>query len=197
VAAHPAFFGIDRVFATPRRRLLQRETDLQSLKNEHPAALDTRLLDIQPIEQFKTMGASDHVVDPDRWRLIVTGKVQLPVDLTYAELLALPAVEENVLLICPGVFTIHARWKGVAVREILEIARVRADAATITLHGPPGAYEKVEGFQPDEVAAGRVFLAYAVNGRTLPGKHGFPLRAVAPDRFGSDWVKYVYKIEVR
>jgi sulfoxide reductase catalytic subunit YedY len=196
-AAHPAFFGIDRAFATPRRRLLPRETDLQSLKHEHPAALDTRLLDIQPIDQFKTMGASDHTEDPNRWRLAVAGKVQRPLNLTYAELLALPAMEETVLLICPGVFTIHARWKGVAVREILKTAQAHADVTAVTLHGPPGAYEKVEGFQTDEVAAGKVFLAYAVNGQTLPMKHGFPLRAVAADRFGSDWVKYVYKIEAR
>jgi sulfoxide reductase catalytic subunit YedY len=117
--------------------------------------------------------------------------------LAYAELLALPAVEENVLLICPGVFTIHARWKGVTLREILKTAGAQADLTSVTVHGPQGLYEKVEGFQTDEVAAGKVLLAYAVNGQTLPKKHGFPLRAVAADRYGSDWVKYVYKIEAR
>lgn len=197
LAVHPAFSVVDRAFAATGRRLLPKETDLQSLKNEHPASLDTRLLDIQPIDQFKTMGASDHTEDPNRWRLTVAGKVQRPLNLTYAELLALPAMEEKVLLICPGVFTIHARWKGVALRDILKTAQAHADVTTVTLHGPPGAYEKVEGFQMDEVTAGKVFLAYAVNGQTLPMKHGFPLRAVAADRFGSDWVKYVYKIEAR
>jgi sulfoxide reductase catalytic subunit YedY len=197
LAAHPAFACIERAFAATPRRLLPKETDLQSLRNEHPATLDTRHLDILPIDQFKTMGISDHTVDLDQWRLTVTGKVQRPLSLTYAELLALPAVEENVLLICPGIFTIHARWKGVAVHEILRTARALADVATITLHGPQGPYEKVEGFKPEELAAGRVFLAYAVNGQTLPRKHGFPLRVVAGDRFGSDWVKYVYKIEAR
>jgi len=33
--------------------------------------------------------------------------------------------------------------------------------------------------------------------KTRRQKHGFPLRVVAEDRFGSDWVKYVYKIEAR
>jgi sulfoxide reductase catalytic subunit YedY len=41
-----------------------------------------------------------------------------------------------------------------------------------------------------------VFLAYAVNGKILPQKHGSPLRVVADGTFGSDWVKYVYGIEV-
>jgi len=44
--------------------------------------------------------------------------------------------------------------------------------------------------------ADTVFLAYGVNGKTLPQKHGFPLRVVAEDTYGSDWVKYVYGLEV-
>ena len=111
--------------------------------------------------------------------------------------LALPAMEENVLLICPGIFTIHATWKGVSAREILGQAGLKEGATHVTLHGPPGPYEKVEEFTLADVDSGKIFLAYGVNGQTLPQKHGFPLRAVAADRFGSDWVKFVYKLEAR
>jgi sulfoxide reductase catalytic subunit YedY len=197
LAVRPGFSDVGGALAAVQRRLLPKKTDLQSLRNEHPKALDTRNLNIMPIDQFQTMGLSDHPMDIDQWRLTITGKVQQPLKLTYAELLALPAVEENVLLICPGVFTIHARWKGVALHELLKTTGAQADVTSITLHGPQGPYEKVEGFNPAEVASGKVFLAYAVNGQTLPLKHGFPLRAVAADRYGSDWVKYVYKIEAR
>ena len=197
LAVHPAFTFVGRALATAERRLLPKETDLQSLKNEHPSTLDTRQLEIIPVESFQTMGATDHAISLDQWRLEVAGKVQHPLKLTYAELLALPPVEENVLLICPGIFTIHARWKGVAVREILKMAGALEGVTHVTLHGPEGAYEKVEDFQLAEVESGRVFLAYGVNGQALPQKHGFPLRAVAADRFGSDWVKFVYKLEAR
>ncbi len=197
LAVQPAFSLVGRVFAAAPRRLLPKETDLQSLKDEHPSALDTRQLEIMPVEGFRTMGPTDYEVSLDQWRLEVTGRVHRPLKLTYDEILALPAVEENVLLICPGVFTIHAAWKGVAVREILKRTGLQEGTAYVTLHGPPGPYEKVEGFKLAEVDSGRVFLAYGVNGRTLPQKHGFPLRAVAADRFGSDWVKFVYKLEAR
>jgi sulfoxide reductase catalytic subunit YedY len=197
VASHPAWAFVGRVWAATQRRLLPKGTDLQSLKNEHPAALDTRELEIMTVESFRTMGATDYVASLDQWRLEVTGKVKHPLKLTYAELLALPALEENVLLICPGIFTIHAAWKGVAVREILGRAGLQKAATHVTLHGPPGPYEKVEDFKLTEVDAGKVFLAYDVNGQALPQKHGFPLRAVAPDRLGSDWVKFVYKLEAR
>jgi sulfoxide reductase catalytic subunit YedY len=197
LAVHPAFSYAGKAFATVQRRLLPKETDLQNLKNEHPTALDTRQLEIMPVDSFRTMGAVDHAVSLGRWRLEVTGKVDRPLALTYAEVLALPPVEENVLLICPGIFTIHARWKGVAVREILKMAGAPEGVTHVTLHGPEGPYEKVEDFKLEEVQSGRVFLAYGVNGQTLPQKHGFPLRAVAADRFGSDWVKFVYKIDAR
>jgi DMSO/TMAO reductase YedYZ molybdopterin-dependent catalytic subunit len=197
MAVHPAFSFVGRAVAAAPRKLLPKETDLQSLKNEHPAALDTRQLEIMPVESFRTMGSTDHEVSLDQWRLEVTGKVKRPLKLTYAELLALPAVEEKVLLICPGIFTIYAAWKGVFVREILGRTGLKEGATHVTLHGPPGPYEKVEEFTLADVDSGKILLAYGVNGRTLPQKHGFPLRAVAADRFGSDWVKFVYKLEAR
>lgn len=196
-AVHPAGAFVGQALAAAQRRLLLKETDLQSLRDEHPTALDTRHLEIMPVESFRTMGATDYAVSLDQWRLEVTGRVKQALKLTYAELLALPAVEENVLLICPGVFTIHAAWKGVPAREILRRAGLRDGATHVTLHGPPGPYEKVEEFKMAEVDSGKLLLAYAVNGQALPQKHGFPLRAVAADRFGSDWVKFVYKVAAR
>lgn len=197
LAAQPALSLVGEAVAATRRRILPRGTDLQRLKNEHPTALDTRNLEIMPVESFQTMGATDHTAALDQWRLEVTGRVTHPIQLSYAEIQELPATEENVLLICPGIFTIHATWKGVPVGEILKRAGRQQEATHVTLHGPPGPYEKVESFKMAEVDSGRVFLAYAVNGQSLPQKHGFPLRVVAPDRFGSDWVKFVYKIEAR
>jgi sulfoxide reductase catalytic subunit YedY len=197
LAVHPVLSFLHSAFAAVQRRVLPKGTDLQSLTHEHPSAVDARNLDIMPIEAFNTMGLSDHPVSLDLWRLEVAGRVKTPLRLTYDELRALPAVEGNVLLICPGIFTINAHWKGVAVSELLKTAGAEEGVSYVTVHGPQGNYEKVENFTPAEVAAGKVFLAYAVNGQALPQKHGFPLRVVAEDRFGSDWVKYVYKIEAR
>ena len=194
---NPAPDFIRRALAALQRRLLPEGTELQSLINEHPVNLDTRNLKIMSLESFSTMGLTDHSVDLSMWGLVVTGKVKKPLKLSYTEILTLPAVEENALLVCPGFFTIHARWKGIAVNEVLSMAEPLDGVAHVTVHGPEGPYEKVEAFDRGEVESGQVFLAYAVNGQPLPQKHGFPLRAVAADRLGSDWVKFVYKVEAR
>ncbi|MFW6333331.1 MAG: molybdopterin-dependent oxidoreductase [Thermodesulfobacteriota bacterium] len=79
--------------------------------------------------------------------------------------------------------------------ELLGRAGVDPKAAYVELKGPPGDYEKVERFPLAEARSDQVFLAYWVNGRDLPEKHGFPLRAVAEDHMGSVWVKFVQTVE--
>ncbi len=48
----------------------------------------------------------------------------------------------------------------------------------------------------EDLLSNKVFLAYELNGKPLPQRHGFPLRAVAEGYYGYDWVKYVYKVTV-
>ena len=48
----------------------------------------------------------------------------------------------------------------------------------------------------NRMGAEKVFLAYQVNGKPLPERHGFPLRLVADDHYGSRWVKYVERVKV-
>jgi sulfoxide reductase catalytic subunit YedY len=192
----PIQAALQNAYAKTKRFILPKDTKMTGLINKNPATLDTRNLEVIPLKDFETMGLTDHQVDLNTWRLEVTGKVKKPLNLTYSQLLALPVIEKNVLLICPGVFTNHGRWKGISVLELLKMAEAGAGITHVTFRGPEGSYEKVERFEMTEIVSHKVFLAYQVNGRVLPRKHGFPLRIVAEDHYGSSWVKYVYKIEV-
>ncbi len=187
--------ALRRAWAQTKRVIVPQGTDLSTLRNENPAMLDARHLEVLPLKNFKTMGLSDHEVDLASWRLIVGGNVAAEARLTYSEITALPSMERNVLLICPGVFVNHGKWKGISLMTVLNLAKMHADTTHITVYGPQGPYEKVERFPIADVRLNKVFLAYAVNGEKLPQKHGFPLRIVAEDYYGDDWVKYVYKIE--
>lgn len=186
---------ITRAYAQTKRILLPKGTDLSTLINKNPADLDTRNLELLPLQEFRTMGLTDHEVDLNTWRLEIGGHVAAASKLTYEQILELPSIERNVLLICPGVFSNHGRWKGISLMTLLDLARMKPGTTRVTAYGPQGPYEKVERFPIDDIRSDKVFLAYAVNGEALPQKHGFPLRIVAEDYYGADWVKYVYKIE--
>lgn len=200
VVAMGGFFSplpvlVRNVWAAIEKRTLPKGTDPGSLRDLNPADLDTVNLETMPLVDFRTMGDTDVNIDLKRWQLQIGGLVHNPATFTYSQILSLPAVEREVLLICPGVFSNHGRWKGISGKSLLETTAVKADAMKVAVHGRShsGDYEVVfpmEAFESD-----RVFLAYRVNGEALPVKHGFPLRVVAEGHLGSDWAKYVYRIE--
>lgn len=189
------FLSILRVaYAKAQKVILPRDTKRQSLIHRNPGALDTRNLDTTPLKDFETMGVSDYEVNVDDWRLEVSGHVKMPLTLTYSQILTLPSIEKNVLLICPGFFANHGRWKGISIGTLLEKAKMEKSVTHVTFAGQKGANEKVETFPIEDILSNKVFLAYGVNGETLPKKHGFPLRVVAAGYYGDDWLKYVYKV---
>ena len=182
------------LWARAKKIILPKGTRMNSLVGKNPATLDTRNLDLTPVQAFGTMGLSNYDVDLKKWQLEIVGQVQRSLKLTYDQILAMPSIEKNVLLICPGVFAYHARWKGISVARLLEKAGVDSGVTDVRFSGPNRGYEKTARFPIADIFADRVFLAYGVNGSVLPKKHGFPLRVVAEDYYGGDWVKYVYKI---
>jgi DMSO/TMAO reductase YedYZ molybdopterin-dependent catalytic subunit len=187
--------ALRRAWAETKRIILPKGKKMSSLIHLNPAALDARNLDVIALEDFETMGLTDHRVNLDQWRLEVTGAVKKPLSLSYAQLLKLPSIERKVLLICPGFFANHGRWQGISVTGLLEMAEAEEGISHVSFRGPAGRYAKAERFSIDEIAADKIFLAYRVNGKVLPVQHGHPLRVVAEDHYGSEWVKYVHRIE--
>ncbi|MBN1226689.1 MAG: molybdopterin-dependent oxidoreductase [Deltaproteobacteria bacterium] len=191
------FFSLIRVgYANAKRIILPKGTRRESLTGKDPKLLDTRNLEITPLKDFDTMGETDHKIDQGKWRLEVEGRVKRPLRITYSEIMSLPSIERKVLLICPGVFANHGQWKGISMEKLLMSAVVENDATHVTFFGPKGNTEHREVFPIEEVRKEKVFLAYEINGKTLPRKHGYPLRIVAEDYHGDRWVKYVYKVSV-
>lgn len=190
----PLFSAAQRAYAKAKKTILPKGTTRESLVHRNPSSLDTRNLEATPLKDFGTMGISDHEVNLDEWCLEIAGRVKKKFELTYSEILALPSIEKKVLLVCPGFFANHGRWKGISMKALLEKAGLENNVTHVAFSGPRGSYEKVEQFPIEDVLPDKVFLAYGVNGEPLPKKHGFPLRVVAEGYYGDDWVKYVYKM---
>jgi DMSO/TMAO reductase YedYZ molybdopterin-dependent catalytic subunit len=142
--------------------------------------------------------AVDPVIAPDDWLLRVTGLVETPLTLTYAQVMALPRVDQYVTLRCvdslPGSHLMsNAYWSGVALEALLRRAGPRAGAGTVVIHAPDGYAETLPLTAALDPTA---LLAYGMNGETLERRHGGPVRLLAPGYFGFKNVKWVTGIEV-
>jgi DMSO/TMAO reductase YedYZ molybdopterin-dependent catalytic subunit len=192
----PLFSWVRLVHAKIQKMILPKNFPRKELIDKNPADLDTHNLNITPLDDFKTMGIRDHQTDLNTWRLSIEGRVERPFHLTYSQILALPAFERNVLLICPGFFANNGRWKGISLIPLIRKAKIKGGTTLVAFSGPEGPYEKTESFHLKDVLSNKIFLAYGVNGKPLPIIHGFPLRVVAEEHYGFNWVKYVRKITI-
>ena len=184
------------VIAETGRIILPKGTPRESLIDKNPADLDARNLEVTPLENFGTMGLTDHAVRIEQWGLEVDGHVRKPLRLTYEEIKKLPSVERKVLMICPGFFANQGTSKGFSLSELLKLAQAEEGVTQVTARGPDGKYENSQRYPLEDALSNKVFLAYEVNGKPLPQRHGFPLRAVAEGYYGYDWVKYVHRVTV-
>ncbi|WP_276260218.1 molybdopterin-dependent oxidoreductase [Haloglomus litoreum] len=128
-------------------------------------------------------------VDVGAWSLSVEGAVSEPFAL---ESDALPTDgERTALLDCTSGWYSEHDWSGVRVADLLDRAGVDDDARWVQ-------FRSVTGYRwslPVEEARGAL-LATAVDGESLSHGHGFPLRLVAPERRGFQWVKWVESVRV-
>jgi sulfoxide reductase catalytic subunit YedY len=183
-------------YAKAQKMILPKDVNREKLIYKNPALLDTRNLEPTPLKNFRTMGDSNYSVDLNDWRLEVTGGVGTPLSLTYSQILSLTSIERNVLLICPGFFANHGRWKGISMGKLFEKAQMQTGVTYVTFSVPRGAGGNEAKFPLADILSNKVFLAYGVNSVTLPKKHGFPLRLVAEGYHGSVWVKYVSRVRL-
>jgi DMSO/TMAO reductase YedYZ molybdopterin-dependent catalytic subunit len=128
------------------------------------------------------------VIDPDSWRLTITGMVENEVAITYAELLAKPLVEHFTTLTCVsnevgGDLAGNARWLGYPIRELLAQAKPLPGAdmvLSMSDNGWTAGTPLTALTDPNREA----ILAVGMNGEPLPIEHGFPVRMVVPGLYG-------------
>ena len=140
------------------------------------------------------------IVDRYRWTLTVVGLVDHPLSLTYDQLLAMPSVEIDAVLMCVhnpvgGPFIGNARWQGIRLVDLLASAGLSKQADHIRLHSVDGF---TAGFSLGLIEQGyEPLLAFAMNGVPLRRAHGAPLRLLVPGIHGYDSnIKWLQLIEV-
>jgi DMSO/TMAO reductase YedYZ molybdopterin-dependent catalytic subunit len=139
-------------------------------------------------------------IDPATHVVRVTGMVDRPFTLTYAELLDAADTEVDVTLACVsnevgGDLVGTARWLGVPLADVLERAGVQEGADQVVGRAVDGW---TAGFPVEAVFDGRpAVVAVGMNGEPLPDRHGFPVRLVVAGLYGyvSD-TKWLAEVEL-
>ena len=156
-------------------------------------------------------------IDPATWKLSIQGDgVASPFDLTYDELLKMPATTVTRYVECAGngrsfyktllnnpaqggqwhlgAYGI-AEWTGVKLSDLLSRAGIKSTAVDVMPIGLDST--KVE--RPVSVAKAMesdTLVAYMMNGDLLPIDHGFPARVLTPGWVGVNNIKWVSTIRV-
>ncbi len=127
-------------------------------------------------------------VDVATWTVKVSGMVDTPVSLTYAQLTAMPIFEQYVTIACVsnevgGNLVGNALWRGVHLREVLAMAGVRPGATQIVGRSVDGftvGFPTAWAMDPSR----EPMIAIGMNGEPLPVQHGYPARLIIPGLYG-------------
>jgi len=124
------------------------------------------------------------------WRLIVTGLVDKSLNLSWAEIVAMPKTTVNAALICvdaPNVL-MSGNWTGIQLRTLLEEAKPSADVIKVGFYAADGYSTDltIETAIRDDI-----ILAYEINGNPLND-----LRLVVPGKWGYKWISQLTVIQL-
>jgi DMSO/TMAO reductase YedYZ molybdopterin-dependent catalytic subunit len=154
-------------------------------------------------------------LDPAAWRLTVSGCVERSMELSLANLRAMPQRSVTAFLECSGNSRSrfpaepakvegtnwgngaigNAEWTGVSLADVLDRAGMADDAVDVVARGAdmPGMQRGLPlavARDPD------VLLAWRMNGADLPAAHGGPVRLVVPGWGAIASTKWIVGLEL-
>jgi len=181
-----------------------------------------RLVKLRPHEMTAAVTATEDLfvlahlgvprIDPAQWSLRVDGLLRGARSFGLDELKARPRKTVEAVHQCcgsplePTVPTrrvANVRWSGVDLAALLDEIGVDPRARFLWSYGLDGgdfAGASCEWYVKDlpleRLAAGDVLLADELNGAPLPAEHGFPLRLVVPGYYGTNSVKWLWRLHL-
>jgi len=182
--------------------------------------IDIRMIDgsITPRDKFFTTQHYGHpVIDPESYRLRISGLVNQEISFSLDELRAMPATELIAGFECSGNrgplngLSSNGHWTGVSLQSVLNRAGIKPQALEFVFFGADHGQENVEfrgqtytvdqhfgrSLTRNQALSSEPLLVYALNGEQLTPHQGFPLRLLVPGWYGVANVKYLSEIHVQ
>lgn len=126
------------------------------------------------------------------------GLVEAPLELSLADLRALPKKTQITKHHCIQGWSAVGEWAGAAVADVLDRCRPIASARYLVLRGfdEHDGREYYETIDLELARHAQTILAYEMNGAPLPIPHGAPCRLRVETQLGFKMVKYLRSIEL-
>lgn len=153
--------------------------------------------------------------------LTVQGDVLRPLTFHYQDLLRMPSKEITMVLECsgnkrghfqPGVYgeqwedgaISQGVWKGVPLHYLLEWTGLLASAMEVVFEGSDsgkrtdleGEFVYARSLPLEKALHPDTLIAYELNGKPIPYKHGYPFRLIVPQWYAMASVKWLRTITV-
>jgi DMSO/TMAO reductase YedYZ molybdopterin-dependent catalytic subunit len=130
-------------------------------------------------------------LDPLQFRLTIDGEVGRPMQLSMADIQAMPLTSMVIRHVCVEGWAAIVQWGGVRLQELIQLAQPKPGARYVYFKSADGYYESwdlASSVHP------QTLMAYQKNGQPLPIENGAPLRLAAPIKLGYKQSKWVTQI---
>jgi DMSO/TMAO reductase YedYZ molybdopterin-dependent catalytic subunit len=187
---HAGLYGPGETLTYAAQRLLTRH----SLAREFPPneiSKDPFANEIAPLgEEFQRLQQGAFA----DWRLAVDGMVARPASFSLAELKSFPERSQITHLACEEGWSYIAKWTGVPLSHVLDVAGALPQARYIVYHSFQSDWwdsiDMADALHP------QTLIAHGMNGGQLPVGFGGPLRMRVPRQLGYKNVKYITRLTV-
>ncbi|MFD0792010.1 molybdopterin-dependent oxidoreductase [Mucilaginibacter litoreus] len=127
---------------------------------------------------------SEGDVNIDEWRLKIIRRDKSTLNISYNEILALPKTELVFDFKCVEGWDQIQHWSGVRFNDLLSHFELHEETkmSYVGLMTPDEQY--YVGLDMPSAIHPQTILAYEMNGKPLPPKHGKPLRLIIPVKYG-------------
>lgn len=137
-------------------------------------------------------------IDPETYRLNITGLVDRPRSFTLKELTDMATVELPLTVECigntsRGRLISTAVWKGFLLIDLLESLGLNPRATGVKYKAADGYFAS---HTMEQVNENGILVALYMNGVTIPPEQGFPVRVLNPGYYGVKQPAWVTDIEV-
>jgi len=133
-------------------------------------------------------------VDLATWTLEISGEVEQPLSLTYAELTALPAAEVTTDIHCVTRWSrFDAQFTGVHWSELAKLCRPKPSARFAIAQAEQGFTANVPLAAIEDESA---LVVYEAGGAPLTPDHGWPVRLLVPSKYFWKSAKWLRGIEL-